>query len=164
MQILTLNNRNFQKPSRNPSNRTKVKSLKKNSLDSSSKKFGSAYTQSPQKCSNIEILAKIEGKEAKFFWTIYEGHIRIWFRSKKNLNYLMLVYLQEFSSWLFTVTSPNGFYPTPPPKPRPNGLKLVCNVNIVYGNLNKIVRSCIRLLVCMEINVTADRLLCMCPK
>jgi hypothetical protein len=29
MQILTLNNRNFQKPSRNPSNRTKVKILKK---------------------------------------------------------------------------------------------------------------------------------------
>ena len=29
MQILTINNRNFQKPSRNPSNRTKVKILKK---------------------------------------------------------------------------------------------------------------------------------------
>jgi hypothetical protein len=29
MQILTLNNRNFQKPSRNPSNRTKVKIKKK---------------------------------------------------------------------------------------------------------------------------------------
>jgi hypothetical protein len=28
MQILTINNRNFQKPSRNPSNRTKVKILK----------------------------------------------------------------------------------------------------------------------------------------
>ncbi len=41
------------------------------------KKFGSAYAQSPQKCSNIEILAKIEGKEANFFSKIYEGHIRI---------------------------------------------------------------------------------------
>ncbi len=50
----------------------------------SQKKFGSAYAQSPGKCSNIEILAKIEGKEAKFFSKIYEGHIRIWFRSKKN--------------------------------------------------------------------------------
>jgi hypothetical protein len=33
--------------------------------------------QSPQKCSNIEILAKIVGKEANFFLKIYEGHIRI---------------------------------------------------------------------------------------
>jgi hypothetical protein len=59
MQILTRNNRNFQKLSQNPSYRTKVKILKKKSfLDSSSKKFGSAYAQSPRKCSNIEILAK----------------------------------------------------------------------------------------------------------
>ena len=77
MQILTVNNRNFQKPSWNPSNKTKVKILKKKFLDSSSKKFGSAYAQSPRKCSNIEFLAKIEGKEAKFFLKIYEGHIRI---------------------------------------------------------------------------------------
>jgi hypothetical protein len=78
MQILTINKRNFQKPFRNPSNKTKVKILKKNFfLDSSSKKFGSAYAQSPRKCSNIEILAKIEGKEAKNFSKIYEGHIRI---------------------------------------------------------------------------------------
>jgi hypothetical protein len=47
------------------------------SMDSSSKKIGSAYAQSPRNCSNIEILAKIEGKEAKFFSKIYEGHIRI---------------------------------------------------------------------------------------
>ncbi len=31
-----------------------------------------------------KILAKIEGKEANFFSKIYEGHIRIWFKSKKN--------------------------------------------------------------------------------
>jgi hypothetical protein len=61
-----------------------VKIKKKKFLDISKKKFGSAYAQSPRKCSNIEILAKIEGKEAKFFSKIYEGHIRIWFRSKKN--------------------------------------------------------------------------------
>jgi hypothetical protein len=30
-------------------------------LDISQKKFGSAYAQSPHKCSNFEILAKIEG-------------------------------------------------------------------------------------------------------
>jgi hypothetical protein len=36
----------------------------------------------------------------------------------------------------FTVTSNNGFY-SPPPTPHleQSGLKLVCNVNIVFGNL-----------------------------
>jgi hypothetical protein len=60
-------------------------------FDSLPKKFGSAYAQSPRKCSNIEILAKIEGKEAKLLSKIDQGHIR--FRSKKFQNYLMLVYL-----------------------------------------------------------------------
>jgi hypothetical protein len=46
-------------------------------LDISQKKFGSAYAQSPRKCSNIEILAKIEGKEKKFLSKIYDVHIRI---------------------------------------------------------------------------------------
>ncbi len=41
---------------------------------------------------------------------------------------------KEFSSLLFTVTSTNGFEPPPPP-PSKRGLKLVCNVNIVFGNL-----------------------------
>jgi hypothetical protein len=72
MQISPIKNPNFEKPSRILSNRTKVKILKKNI-------FGYIW-----KCSNIEILAKIEGKEAKFFSKIYEGHIRICFRSKKN--------------------------------------------------------------------------------
>jgi hypothetical protein len=40
----------------------------------------------------------------------------------------------EFSSLLFTVTSTNGFYsPSPLSK---SGLKLVCNINIVYVNEN----------------------------
>ncbi len=74
MQISPIKNLNFEKPSRNLSNRTKVKILFKNIfLDISQKKFA----QSPRKCSNIEILAKIEGKDAKFFSKIYEGHIRI---------------------------------------------------------------------------------------
>jgi hypothetical protein len=77
MQISPLKNLNFEKPSRNPSNRTKVKILKKKFWDLSQKKFGSAYAQSPQKCSNIEILPKIERKEVNFFSKIYEGHIRI---------------------------------------------------------------------------------------
>ena len=62
MQISTIKNQNLEKPSRNPSNRTIVKILKKKKfLDISQKKFGSAYAQSPRKCSNFEILAKIEG-------------------------------------------------------------------------------------------------------
>ncbi len=56
------------------SNRTKVKLLKKkNFLDISQKKFGSAYAQSPRKCSNIKILAKIEGKKRNFFQKITKG-------------------------------------------------------------------------------------------
>jgi hypothetical protein len=73
MQILTIKNQNLEKPSRNPSNRTIVKILKKNLLDISQKNLGSAYAQSPRKCSNFEILAKIKGNKAK----IYHGHIRI---------------------------------------------------------------------------------------
>jgi hypothetical protein len=67
MQISTTKNRNFEKPSRNSSNRTKVNILREKNIDSSPKKFGSAKAQSPRKCSNIEILAKIEGKEANCF-------------------------------------------------------------------------------------------------
>jgi hypothetical protein len=70
MQIWPIKNQNFEKPFRNLANRTKVKILKRKYL---SKKFGSAYAQSPQKCSNIEILAKIEGKEAKFWRKFTKG-------------------------------------------------------------------------------------------
>jgi hypothetical protein len=77
MQISPIKNQNFEKPSRNLSNRTKVKILKKKNLGYLKKKFGSAYAHSPRKCSNIEILAKIEGKEAKFFSKINEGHIKL---------------------------------------------------------------------------------------
>jgi hypothetical protein len=77
MQISPIKNQNFEKPSRNLSKSTIVKILGKKLLDISQQKFGSAYAQSPRKCSNIEFLAKIEGKEAKFFSKIYEGHIRI---------------------------------------------------------------------------------------
>ncbi len=39
------------------------------------------------------------------------------------------------SSLLFKVTSTNGFYSPSPPSLSKSGLKMVCNVNIVYGNL-----------------------------
>jgi len=56
MQILPIKNQNFEKPSRNLSDRTKVKILKKKIfLDISQKNLV------PRKCSNFEILAKIEG-------------------------------------------------------------------------------------------------------
>jgi hypothetical protein len=77
MQISPIKNPNFEKPSRNLSKRTKVKILGENFLDISQKKFASAYAQSPRKCSNIEILAKIKGNEANLFSKIYEVHIRI---------------------------------------------------------------------------------------
>ncbi len=67
MQISPIKNPNFEKPSRNLSNRTKVKILKKKIFNISQKKFGFAYAQSLRKCSNIEILAKIDGKEVTFF-------------------------------------------------------------------------------------------------
>ena len=77
MQISTTKNRIFEKPFRNPSNRTQVNILGKNTFRYLSKKFGSTYAQSSRKCSNFEILAKIEGKEAKNFSQIYQGQIRI---------------------------------------------------------------------------------------
>jgi hypothetical protein len=43
--------------------------------------------------------------------------------------------LQSFPPSLFTVASTNGFYPPPPPPPSKSVLKLVCYVNIVYGNI-----------------------------
>ncbi len=61
MQILTIKNQNLEKPSRYPSNSTIGMIKKKNFLDISQKKFGSAYAQSPSKCSNFENLAKTEG-------------------------------------------------------------------------------------------------------
>jgi hypothetical protein len=78
MQILPIKNPNFEKLSRNLSNRTKAKILKKKNFWISLKKIlVPRFAQSPWKCSKIEILAKIQRKEANFFPKIYEGHIRI---------------------------------------------------------------------------------------
>ncbi len=68
MQILTLNDRNFEKLSRNPSYRTKVKILWKFFWIYHQQKFDSTHAQSQRKFSTIEILAKTEGKEQKFFF------------------------------------------------------------------------------------------------
>jgi hypothetical protein len=93
MQISPIKNQNFEKLSRKPSNSTKVKILGKNFFWLTLKKnLSSAYEQSPRKCSNIKILAKIEGKEAKFVRKFTKG-IKGFDLGKKNQNYLMLVYL-----------------------------------------------------------------------
>jgi hypothetical protein len=43
--------------------------------------------------------------------------------------------MDVIETYVFTVTSTNGFYSSLPPLLSKSGLKLVCNVNIVYGNL-----------------------------
>jgi hypothetical protein len=84
MQISPIKNQNFEKPSRNSSNRTKVKILKNKFFGYLSKKIWLRVCSATAEMFEHRILAKIEGREANFFSKIYEGHIRIWFRSKKN--------------------------------------------------------------------------------
>jgi hypothetical protein len=84
MQILTMNNRNFQIHSRNPSNRTKVKILGKKFLDSSLKK--NLVLRMLSNRGNVrtsKFWQKSKEKKRIFFSKIYEGHIGIWFRLKK---------------------------------------------------------------------------------
>jgi hypothetical protein len=59
MQFSSINNQNFEKPSRIPSNRTIVNILWQKILDTSQQTIFFTYAQSPWKCSNIEKLAKI---------------------------------------------------------------------------------------------------------
>ena len=78
MKILTINNRNFQKPSRNPSNRTKVKILTK-------KYFWIAHQKNlvPRMLSHrgnvrtSKFWRKSKEKKRNFFLKIYEGYLRI---------------------------------------------------------------------------------------
>ncbi len=60
-------------------------------------------------------------------------HVPVGFLDARPEDNFFDVKSQEFSSLLFTVTSTNGFYS--PPLSSKSGLKLVCNVNIVHGNL-----------------------------
>jgi hypothetical protein len=90
------------------------------------------YTYTDEECETYYQIVSL----FLIFLYLYRGRIlgRNW---DKSLSFLP-----------FTVTSSNGFYPPPPKKKK--WLKLVCNVNIVYGNLrseimsrnlNEIVRS-----------------------
>jgi hypothetical protein len=76
MLISPIKNQNFEKPSRNFSNRTKVKILKKKFFGYLKKNLVLRML-SHRGNVRIKILAKIERKEANFFWKIYEGQIRI---------------------------------------------------------------------------------------
>ncbi len=67
MQILTLKNPDFEKPFRNPSNRTQVNILKKKNCGYLSKKFGSAFAHSPRKCSNFEFWRESKDRNEFFF-------------------------------------------------------------------------------------------------
>ncbi len=66
MQISPIKNQNFEKPSRNLSNRTNVKILRKNFLDTSQKNVRTS-----------KFWRKSKKNKQKKFSKIYEGHIRI---------------------------------------------------------------------------------------
>ncbi len=71
MQISPIKNQNFEKPSKNLSDRTKVKILKKkNLLDISQKIFGSAYAQSPR---TSKFWRKSKEKKRNFFRKFMKG-------------------------------------------------------------------------------------------
>ena len=66
MQISTIKNPNFEKSFRNPSNRTQVNILKKkNFLDISPKKFGSAYAR---KMFELRNSGENRRKRSEFFF------------------------------------------------------------------------------------------------
>ena len=75
MQISPIKNPNFEKPSRNLSNRTKVKTLKKKFLDISQKKFGSAYAHCSVTAEMFEHRNSGENrrKRSEIFSKNYEG-------------------------------------------------------------------------------------------
>ncbi len=77
MQISPIKNQNFEKPSRNPSNRTKVKILKKKFFGYLSRKIWFRVCSVTAEMFEHRNSGEIEGKERNFFPKIYEGHIRI---------------------------------------------------------------------------------------
>jgi hypothetical protein len=83
IQISTIKNPNFEKPFRNPSNRTQVNNLKKKILGYLSKKIWFRVCSVTAKMFELRNSVENWRKEAKKISRIYQGHIRIWFRSKK---------------------------------------------------------------------------------
>ncbi len=93
MQILTINNRNFQKPSRNPSKRTKVKILTKKCFGQLIKKIWfrlcSVTAEMFEHRNSGENRRKRSKKNFENLRRAYKDLIQV----KKIPNYLMLVYL-----------------------------------------------------------------------
>ncbi len=84
MQISPIKNPNFEKPFRNLSNRTKVKILRKNFFGYLSKKIWFRACSITAEMFEHRNSGENRRKRSEFFSKIYEGHIRIWFRPKKN--------------------------------------------------------------------------------
>jgi hypothetical protein len=83
MQILPIKNQNFEKPSRNLSNRTKVKILKRNFLDISKKKIWFRVCSVTAEMFEHRNSGENRRLRSEIFSKIYEGHIRIDLGKKK---------------------------------------------------------------------------------
>ena len=77
MQISPIKKKKIEKPSRNPSNRTKVKILKKKIFGYLSKKIWFHVCSVTAEMFKHRNSGENRRKEAKIFSKIYEGHIRI---------------------------------------------------------------------------------------
>ncbi len=75
MQISPQKNQNFEKPSRNPSNRTKVKILKKKFFGYLSKNLVPRMLSHRGNVRTSKFWRKSKEKKRNFFMKIYKGHI-----------------------------------------------------------------------------------------
>ncbi len=80
-----------------------------------------------------QLFGNLENFEAKFFQELKEKILYNCVRRLKCLeaDFLDVIGTKVFRVFLLAIHS----HPSPPPLPSKSGLKLVCNVNIVYGNL-----------------------------
>ncbi len=84
MQISPIKNQNFEKPSRNLFNRTKVKIMKKKFFGCLSKNMWFRVCSVTAEMFEHRNSGENRRKRSEIFSKIYKGHIRILFRSKKN--------------------------------------------------------------------------------
>jgi hypothetical protein len=77
MQISPIKNPNFEKPSRNPSNRTKVKILEKKNFGYLSKKIWFRVCSVTAEMFEHQNSGENRRKRSEIFFENYEGHIRI---------------------------------------------------------------------------------------
>ncbi len=84
MQISPIKNPNFEKPSRNRSNRTKMKILKKKFFWISLTKIWFRVCSVTAEMFEHRNSGENRRKRSEFFFENLRRHIMIWFRSKKN--------------------------------------------------------------------------------